>query len=66
VLVIKIGNIFGKDNKRNSNRKKVKLSPFADGMILYLKDLETSTKKFPDIINSISKLAGYKINLQKS
>jgi hypothetical protein len=35
-------------------------------MILYLKDLENSTKKLLDIINTFSKEAGHKINLQKS
>jgi hypothetical protein len=35
-------------------------------MILYLKDPKTSTQKLLDTINSNSKVAGYKINLQKS
>jgi hypothetical protein len=35
-------------------------------MILYLKELKLSTKKSLETINSFSKLAGYKINLQKS
>jgi hypothetical protein len=35
-------------------------------MILYLKDQKNSTQKLLDTINSFSKLAGYKINLQKS
>jgi hypothetical protein len=35
-------------------------------MILYLKDPKNSTPKHLDTINSYSKLAGYKINLQKS
>jgi hypothetical protein len=35
-------------------------------MILYLKDTKTSTKKVLDSINSFSKVASYKINLQKS
>jgi hypothetical protein len=33
-------------------------------MILYLKDLKNSTKKLLDTINSFSKVAGYKMNLQ--
>jgi hypothetical protein len=44
----------------------VKIFLFADNMILYLKDLKTSTQKVLDTINSYSKVAGYKINLQKS
>jgi hypothetical protein len=35
-------------------------------MILYLKDQKNSTQKLLDTINSYSKVAGYKINLQKS
>jgi hypothetical protein len=35
-------------------------------MILYLKDLKNSTRKLLDTINSFNKVAGYKINLQKS
>jgi hypothetical protein len=45
----------------------VKLSLFADDMILYLIDpKKTSTLKLLDTINSFSKVAGYKTNLQKS
>jgi hypothetical protein len=35
-------------------------------MILYLKDIKNSTQKLLDTIKSYSKVAGYKINLQKS
>jgi hypothetical protein len=35
-------------------------------MILYLKDPKKSTQKLLDIINSYSKVAGYKINIEKS
>jgi hypothetical protein len=35
-------------------------------MILYLKDPKVSTQKLLDTMNSYSKVAGYKINLQKS
>jgi hypothetical protein len=35
-------------------------------MILYLRDSKNSTKKQLEIINSFSKVAGYKINIQKS
>jgi hypothetical protein len=35
-------------------------------MILYLKDPKNSTQKLLDTINRYSKVAGYKINLQKS
>jgi hypothetical protein len=35
-------------------------------MILYLKDPKNCTQKLLDIINSYSKVAGYKINIEKS
>jgi hypothetical protein len=35
-------------------------------MILYIKDPKNSSQKLLDTINSYSKVAGYKINLQKS
>jgi hypothetical protein len=41
----------------------VKLSLFTDDMILYLKDTKNSTQTLLDIINSFTKIAGYKINL---
>jgi hypothetical protein len=50
-------------------KETVKTSLFADNMILYLKDQKNSTQKLLDTINTInsySKVAGYKINLQKS
>jgi hypothetical protein len=47
-------------------KETVKISPFADDMILYLKDPKNSTQKLVDTINSFSNVAEYKINLQKS
>jgi hypothetical protein len=47
-------------------KEEVKLSLFADGMILYLKDPKISTRKQLEFINSFGKVAGYKINIQKS
>jgi hypothetical protein len=44
----------------------VKISLFADDKIPYLKDPKNSTQKLLDTINSYSKVAGYKTNLQKS
>jgi hypothetical protein len=44
----------------------VKLSLFTDDMILYLKDMKNSTQKLLDTITSLSKVAGHKINFQKS
>ena len=35
-------------------------------MILYIKNAKYSTKKLLELINDFSKVAGYKINIQKS
>ena len=45
--------------------KKVKLSVFADDMILYMESPKVSTLKLLELINDFSKVAGYKINIQK-
>jgi hypothetical protein len=47
-------------------KEEVKLSLFTKDMTLYLKDLKNSTKNLLDTTNSFSKVAVYKINLQKS
>ena len=44
----------------------MKLSLFADDMIMYMKNPIDSTKKLLDIINEFGKTAGYKVNTQKS
>jgi hypothetical protein len=44
----------------------LRISLFADDMILYLKDPKNSTQNLLDIINSCSKVVGYKINIEKS
>jgi len=46
--------------------KEVKLSLFADDMILYIENPQDSTRKLPELINEYSRVAGYKINTQKS
>ena len=46
--------------------KEVKLSLFADDMILYIENHKDSTRKLLDLINEYSKVAGYKLNTQKS
>ena len=61
------GNQSIKRNKRNPDGKEVvKLSLFADDMILYIENPEDSTRKLLDLINEYSKVAGYKINTEKS
>ena len=46
--------------------KEVKLSLFADDMILCIENPKDSTRKLLELINDYSKVAGYKINTQKS
>ena len=46
--------------------KEVKLSLFADDMILYIENPKDSPRKLLELINDYSKVAGYKINTQKS
>ena len=43
----------------------MKLSLFADDMILYIEKTKDSTRKLLELINEYSKVAGYKINKQK-
>ena len=44
----------------------MKLSLFADDMILYTENPKDSTRNLLELINGYSKVAGYKINTQKS
>ena len=47
-------------------REEIKLSLYADDMILYIENPKDSTQKLLELINKFSKVAGYKINIQKS
>ena len=47
-------------------KEEVKLSLFADDMILYMEDPKDATRKVLELINEFGKFAGYKINTQKS
>ena len=55
-----------KEIKGIQNVKEVKLSLLADDMILYIENPKDSTRKLLELINEYSKVAGYKINTQKS
>ena len=46
--------------------KEVKLSLFADDMILYIENTKDSIRKLLELISEFRKVAGYKINTQKS
>ena len=45
---------------------KIKISLFADDMIVYISDPKNSTRELLNLINSFSDVAGYKINSNKS
>ena len=46
--------------------KEVKLSLFADDMILNIENPKDATRKLLELINEFSKITGYKVNTQKS
>ena len=47
-------------------KDEVKLSLFADDIILYMENPKDSAKNLLELIHEFSKVAGYKINVQKS
>ena len=56
-----------KEIKRIQIRKEeVKLSLFADDMILYIENPKDATRKLLELINEFGEVAGYKTNAQKS
>ena len=55
-----------KEIKGNQIGKEVKLSLFADDMILYIENPKDTTRKLLEVISEYSKVSGYKINKQKS
>ena len=49
-----------------TGKEEIKLSLFADDMILYIENPKDFTRKLLELINEYRKVAGYKINTQKS
>ena len=47
-------------------KEDLKLSLLADDMILYTEDPKDATRKLLEFIKEFNKVAGYKINIQKS
>ena len=47
-------------------KEEVELSLFADDMILYIENPKHATRKLLELFNEFGKVAGYKINTQKS
>ena len=48
-----------------TGREEVKMSLYADDMMLYIENTKDSTQKLLELINEFSKVAGYKIKIQK-
>ena len=74
-LTTTIQHSFGNFGHSNQSRKEikgiqigkeVKLSLFADDMILYMENSKDSTRKLLELINEYSKVVGYNINTQKA
>ena len=55
-----------KEIKRIHIRKEGKLSLFANNMILYIENPKDVTRRLLELISVFGKVAGYKINTQKS
>ena len=49
-----------------NGKEEVKLSLFADDMILYIENPKDATRRLLELINEYGKVAGYKINAHKS
>ena len=49
-----------------TGKEEVKLSLFEDDMILYIENAKDAIRKILEVINEFGKVAGYKINAQKS
>ena len=49
-----------------NGKEEAKLSLFADDMILYIENPKDSIRKLLELISEFGKVAGYKINTQKS
>ena len=75
-LAIFIQHSFGSPSYSNQRRlevkgtqigkEEIKLSLFADDMILYIEDSKDATRKLLELINEFGKVASYKIITQKS
>ena len=55
-----------KEIKEIQVRKEVKLSLFADNMILYIENPKDATRKLLELFNEFGKVSGYKINMKRS
>ena len=67
-IVLKVLATATREEKKGIQIRKeeVKLSLYADDMILYIENPKDSIRKLLELISGFSKVAGYKINTQKS
>ena len=66
VLEVLVTAIREEKRKGIQTGTEVKLSLFANDMILYIENPKDATRKLLELINEFGKVAGYKINIQKS
>ena len=75
ILTTTIQQIFGSPSHSREEKEikaihigkeDVKLSLYADDMILYIENSKDATRKLLELINKYNKVVGYKINTQKS
>ena len=67
--MVRLGTIIGAEKEIKGiqiGKEEVKRSLFADDLIPYIENPKDSTRKLLELINDYSKVAGYKINTQKS
>jgi iron-sulfur cluster repair protein YtfE (RIC family) len=66
-LILSWSNKARERNKKNVNWKgRSEIIPIIDDVILYLTDHRNSIRKLLNLINTFSKVAGYKISIEKS
>ena len=68
-IVLEVVVIAAKEEKKikgiQIDKEEIKLSLFADDMVLYIENPKDAIKKLLEPINEFSKVSGYKINTQK-
>ena len=65
-IILKVLAIAVREEKGIQNGKEVKLSLFADDVILYLENPKVTTRKLVELINEFGKITEYKISTHKS
>ena len=69
VMLIKLPKAYFRELEKKKGiqiRKEIKFSLFVDDMILYIENHKATIRKLLQLISEFSKVAGYKVNTQKS